>query len=154
MANTGIAGGLSTQTVTNKGHMSRLITPLRPLNKYGAPEDIATDHGWVHSNLQIFGARVPEIVQAFKTDDPFTALGYREEDTTRSIAKWYARPCKLDDSYLISWESYLHPPREFCNHLATNFNLNIRMEYTQNIKPLMLKEYFNWHKPIPTYQQL
>jgi hypothetical protein len=134
--------------------MTRVSYPIRPLNKYGAPEDVATDHGWVHSNLQIFGTRIPEIVQAFKTDDPFTALGYEEEAITRSIAKWYARPCKIEDSFLISWESHSKPPSEFCNFLATKYNLNIRMEYTQSFKPLMLKEHFNWHKPIPTYQHI
>jgi hypothetical protein len=131
--------------------MPRVSTPLRPLNKYGVPDDVATDHGWVHSNIQIFGDQIPDIAKAFKTDNPFDALGYTEEDTTRSIAKWYARPSKLDNSYLVSWESYLQPPREFCKYLAETYSLNLKMEYTQAVKPEMLKEYFNWHKPIPTY---
>lgn len=129
----------------------RISYPIRARNKYGAPDDVTTDHGWVHSNLQIFGTRLPEVAQAFKTDNPFNALNYEEDDVTRSIEKWYARPCKLDNSYLISWESYMHPPVDFCNHLADNYGLHVMMEHTLSSKPLMPRQYFNWHKPIPTY---
>ena len=125
--------------------------PVRPLNKYGAPEDLTTDHGWVHSNIQVYGDKIPVLVQAFNTDNPFDALGFTEDDVTRSIAKWSARPCKIDNSYLISWESYLQPPRNFCAYLADKYGLHLMMEYTQPVKPRMPREYFNWHKPIPTY---
>jgi len=125
--------------------------PIRPRNKYGAPEDVAEDHGWTHNNLQIYGTRLSEIHDAFLTDDPFTALGYQEEDITRSIATWYARPCETDDSYLISWESHMEPPRAFCRYLADTYGVHVMMEYSQRIKPRMPREYFNWHKPIPTY---
>ena len=125
--------------------------PIRPRNKYGAPEDITTEHGWVHSNLLLYGTRLPEISLAFQTDDPFSTLNYKEDSVTQSIAKWYARPCKLDNSYLVSWESYLQPPREFCMHLASTYDLHIMMEYTQAVKPHMPREYFNWHKQVPTY---
>lgn len=131
--------------------MTRITSPIRPLNKYGMPDDIAQDHGWVHSNIQMYGSRLPEIVSAFATDDPFNALGYDEDDVTISIAKWYTRPCKTDNSYLVSWESYKQPPRQFCTYLASTYDLNIKMEYTLDTKPLMPKEYFNWHKPIPQH---
>lgn len=125
--------------------------PVRPRNKYGAPDDVTTDHGWIHSNLQIFGSRLPEVAQAFKTDNPFNALNFKEDDVTQSIAKWDARPCKLDDSYLVSWESYLHPPTAFCEHLAQSFNLHVMMEHTLPNKPYMPRQYFNWNKPIPQH---
>lgn len=125
--------------------------PVRPRNKYGAPEDIATDHGWVHSNIQLYGGKIADVMAAFKTDDPFTALGFKEDAVTISIAKWHARPCQVDDSYLISWESYLSAPFSFCEHLANTFDLHVMMEHTLPTKPRMPRHYFNWHKPIPTY---
>ena len=134
--------------------MPRIIKPLRQLNKYGVPEDIAEDHGWVHSNLQLYGSRIPDVASAFKTDNPFNALGFQEDDTTTSIAKWHARPCQVDDSYLISWESYLQPPYQFCDYLGNTLGLNVMCEYTDPIKPKMHKYYVNWHKPIFNYDTL
>lgn len=128
--------------------------PVRPRNKYGAPEDVTTDHGWVHSNIQLYGGKIADVMAAFKTDDPFTALGFKEDAVTISIAKWHARPCQVDDSYLISWESYLAPPIKFCEFLGTELGLSVRCEYTQSANPKMLKHYTNWHKPIPVYETL
>lgn len=128
--------------------------PVRPRNKYGAPEDVTTDHGWVHSNIQLYGTRTADVATAFKTDDPFKALGFTEDAVTTSIAKWHARPCQVDDSYLISWESYQHPPYKFCDYLANDMNLHVMCEYTQPVSPKMLKYYVNWHKQIPVYQSL
>lgn len=132
----------------------RQPNPVRPRNHYGAPEDITTDHGWVHSNIQVYGAKVPEVSMAFQTDDPFRALGFTEDSVTTSIAKWHARPCQVDDSYLISWESYQHPPYKFCDYLGNGMNLNVMCEYTDPVKPKMHKYYVNWHKPIINYSTL
>jgi len=125
--------------------------PVRPRNKYGGAEDLTTDHGWVHSNIKMYGEKVHEVSMAFQTDDPFKALGYKEDAVTTSIAKWHARPCQVDDSYLISWESYTQPPYAFCDYLGTELKLNVRCEYTDPVKPKMHTYYVNWHKAIPTY---
>lgn len=127
--------------------------PVRPRNKYGAPEDVTTDHGWVHSNIQLYGGRIAEVAAAFKGTDPFASLGYKEDAVTISIAKWHARQCQVDDSYLISWESYKQPPSAFCEHLSTQYNLHVMMEHTLPNKPYMPRQYFNWNKPIPQHYQ-
>lgn len=134
--------------------MQRIPHPVRPRNIYGAPDDLTTDHGWVHSNIQLYGSRIPDVAKAFSTDNPFQSLGYKEDSTTTSIAKWHARQCQVDDSYLISWESYQHPPYKFCDFLGTDLGLNVRCEYTDPVKPKMHKYYVNWHKVIPNYDTL
>jgi hypothetical protein len=132
----------------------RVPYPIRPRNKYGGAEDLTTDHGWTHCNLQIYGDKVHEISMAFQSDDPFKALGYTEDATTRSIEKWYARPCKNDDSYLISFEVLGFPPIDFLNYLYESYGLSIKCEYTDPVKPKMHKHYVNWTKPIFNYDQL
>ena len=74
--------------------MARESFPKRQYNSRGGPVDIAT-HKWVHQNLRLYGTAMAVIAEAFATDDPFTALGYTEDQQTRSIAKWYARPCGM-----------------------------------------------------------
>jgi hypothetical protein len=134
--------------------MTRTPYPIRPRNKYGGAEDLTTDHGWTHCNLQIYGEHIPQVAQAFDSEDPFAALGYTEDATTRSIEKWYARPCELDDSYLISFECLGFPPIDFVNYMSQTYGLHIMCEYADPVKPKMHKHYANWHKPIPVYQPL
>lgn len=132
----------------------RVPYPIRPRNKYGGPEDVTTDHGWTHCNLQIYGEHIPLIADAFDQQDPFTALGYPEDSTTRSIEKWHARPCQTDDSYLISFEVLGFPPIDFINYLSHSYGLSIMCEYADPVKPKMHKYYVNWIKPIINYDQL
>jgi hypothetical protein len=77
--------------------MARTPFPIRERNRLGGPVDIKNPK-WVHQNLQIYGEAIPTIAAAFATDDPFTVLGYPEDPFTRSIEKWSARPCQIDDA--------------------------------------------------------
>ena len=80
--------------------MARVPFPIRERNWLGGPVDIKNPN-WAHQNLRIYGDAISKVASAFATDDPFTALGYAEDQFTRSIEKWFARPCQVDNSYLI-----------------------------------------------------
>ena len=88
--------------------MARTPFPIRERNWLGGPVDVMNPK-WVHQNLQLCGQAIPTIAAAFATNDPFAALGYEEDKFTHSIEKWFARPCQIDDSYLISYETFLEP---------------------------------------------
>ena len=91
---------------------------------------------------------------AFATDDPFTALGYPEDQFTRSIEKWAARPCQVDDSYLISYETFLEPATDFCDFLASQYGLQVRCEYILPFKIRAKYHYANWKKRVVQYDDL
>lgn len=133
--------------------MARIPYPIRERNWLGGPIDIKNPK-WVHQNLQIYGAEIPALRSAFVTEDPFAALGYEEDEQTRSIEKWSARPCQVDDSYLISYETYRAPALAFVDFLAAKLGLEIKCEY---FAPVGLKSgthYANWRKPRPRYDAL
>ncbi len=130
--------------------MARIPYPIRERNWLGGPVDIKNPK-WVHQNLQLVGQAIPQVADAFALEDPFTALGFKEDATTQSIEKWVARPCQVDDSYLISYETFIAPATAFCDFLATNLGLEVRCEY---IMPFEIKAryyYANWKRPIRRY---
>ena len=133
--------------------MARTPFPIRERNRPGGPVDIKNPK-WVHQNLQIYGDASPTIAAAFGTDDPFNALGYPEDPFTRSIEKWAARPCQVDDSYLISYETYLEPATAFCDFLAGKYGLQVRCEYILPFKIRAKYRYANWRKVVVTYDDL
>ena len=94
------------------------------------------------------------IAEAFATDDPFTALGYTEDEQTRSIAKWYARPCRVDNSYLISYESHGGAALAFAQFLADQFKLEVECDYTAPVGMKSGKFYANWSRPIYQYDAM
>jgi len=75
--------------------MARVPFPIRERNWLGGPIDIK-DPKWAHQNLRIYGDAISKVASAFSTDDPFTALGYAEDQFTRSIEKWSARKSSLE----------------------------------------------------------
>jgi len=133
--------------------MARVPFPIRERNWLGGPVDIK-DPKWVHQNLQIYGEAIPTIAAAFGTDDPFTELGYPEDPFTRSIEKWAARPCQVDDSYLISYETFMEPATAFCDFLASAYGLQVRCEYILPFKIRARYHYVNWKKAVKQYDDL
>jgi hypothetical protein len=133
--------------------MTRTPFPIRERNWLGGPVDVKNPK-WVHQNLQIFGEAIPTITAAFGTADPFTALGYPEDPFTRSIEKWAARPCQVDDSYLISYETFLEPATDFCDFLANQYGLQVRCEYILPFKIRAKYHYANWKKRVVQYDDL
>ncbi|MGA1254188.1 MAG: hypothetical protein ACO3WN_10225 [Burkholderiaceae bacterium] len=133
--------------------MARTPFPIRERNRLGGPVDIKNPK-WVHQNLQIYGEAIPTIAAAFATDDPFTALGYPEDPFTRSIEKWAARPCQVDDSYLISYETYLEPAKAFCDFLADQYGLQVRCDYTMPGRVRAQRHYANWKKDIVAFDEM
>ena len=133
--------------------MARTPFPIRERNWLGGPVDVKNPK-WVHQNLQIYGEEIPTIAAAFGTDDPFAALGYQEDPFTRSIEKWAARPCQVDDSYLISYETFLEPATDFCDFLANQYGLQVRCEYILPFKIRAKYHYANWKKRVVKYDDL
>jgi hypothetical protein len=133
--------------------MARVPFPIRERNWLGGPVDIK-DPKWVHQNLQIYGEAIPTIAVAFSTDDPFTALGYAEDEFTKSIEKWSARPCQVDESYLISYETFMEPATAFCDFLASAYGLQFRCEYILPFKVRARYYYANWKKAVKQYDDL
>ena len=133
--------------------MARTPFPIRERNWLGGPVDVKNPK-WVHQNLQIYGQAILTIAAAFGTDDPFTALGYPEDPLTRSIEKWAARPCQVDDSYLISYETFLEPATDFCDFLASQYGLQVRCEYILPFKIRAKYHYANWKKRVVQYDDL
>jgi hypothetical protein len=133
--------------------MARVSFPIRERNWLGGAVDIK-DPKWVHQNLQIYGEAIPTIAAAFGTDDPFTELGYSEDPFTRSIEKWAARPCQVDNSYLISYETFMEPATAFCDFLASAYGLQVRCEYILPFKIRARYHYANWKKAVVTYDDL
>ena len=133
--------------------MARVPFPIRERNWLGGPVDIK-DPKWVHQNLQIYGEKVPKIAAAFGTDDPFTKLGYPEDPFTRSVEKWAARPCQVDDSYLISYETFMEPATAFCDFLASVYGSQVRCEYILPFKIRARYHYANWKKAVKQYDDL
>ena len=133
--------------------MARESFPKRQYNSRGGPVDIA-NHKWVHQNLRLYGTAMAVIAEAFATDDPFTALGYTEDQQTRSIAKWYARPCRVDNSYLISYESHGGAALAFAQFLADQFELEVECDYTAPVGMKSGKFYANWSRPIYQYDAM
>jgi len=130
--------------------MARTPYPIRERNWLGGPTDIK-DPKWVHQNLQIYGDAIPLVAAAFATDDPFTVLNYPEDTFTKSIEKWFARPCQVNDSYLISYETFMEPATAFCDFLAKSHGLQVRCEY---ILPFQIRAryyYANWKKAVVRY---
>ena len=133
--------------------MARVPFPVRERNWLGGPVDIK-DPKWVRQNLQIYGEAIPTIAAAFATDDPFAALGFVEDEYTRSIEKWSARPCQVDDSYLISYETFIQPATAFCDFLASAHGLQVRCEYILPFKIRARYYYVNWKKAVKQYDDL
>jgi hypothetical protein len=133
--------------------MARTPFPIRERNRLGGPVDVKSPK-WVHQNLQIYGQAIPTIETAFGTDDPFTALGYPEDSFTRSIEKWSARPCQVDDSYLISYETYLEPATAFCDFLASQYALQVCCESIRPFKTRAKYHHANWKKRVVQYDDL
>jgi hypothetical protein len=133
--------------------MARTPFPIRERNWLGGSVDVKNPK-WVHQNLQIYGYAIPTIATAFGTGDPFTALGYPEDPFTRSIEKWAARPCQVDDSYLISYETFLEPATDFCDFLASQYGLQVRCEYILPFKIRAKYHYANWKKRVVQYDGL
>ena len=133
--------------------MARVPFPIRERNWLGGPIDIK-DPKWAHQNLQIYGEAIPTIAAAFGTDDPFTKLGYPEDPFTRSIEKWAARPCQVDDSHLISYETFMEPAAAFCDFLASVYGLQSRCEYILPFKIRARYHYANWKKSVKQYDDL
>lgn len=133
--------------------MARVPFPIRERNWLGGPVDIK-DPKWVHQNLQVYGDAIPKVAAAFATDDPFTALGYAEDQFTRSIEKWSARPCQVDESYLISYETFMEPATAFCDFLASVYGLQVRCEYILPFKIRARYHYANWKKAVKQYDDL
>lgn len=133
--------------------MARTPFPLRERNWLGGPVDVKNPK-WVHQNLQIYGDAIPTIAAAFATEDPFTELGYAEDSFTRSIEKWMARSCQVDDSYLISYETHLSPATAFCNFLAGQYELQVRCEYILPFQIRARYHYANWQKRVVRYDAL
>jgi len=125
--------------------MARTPFPIRERNWLGGPADVKNPK-WVHQNLQLYGQTIATIAAAFATNDPFAALGYQEDEFTHSIEKWFARPCQIDDSYLISYETFLVPATTFCDFLATHYLLQVRCEYMLPFKIQARYHYANWNK--------
>jgi len=133
--------------------MARVPFPVRERNWLGGPVDIK-DPKWVHQNLQIYGAVIPTLAAAFATDDPFAVLGYIEDDVTRSVEKWSARPCKVDDSYLISFESHGAPAIAFTDFLGTKYGLEMICEYTAPVGLKSGTHYVNSSRRVEQYDSL
>jgi len=133
--------------------MARILFPIRERNWLGGPVDIK-DPKWVHQNLQIYGDVISRIAAAFTKDDPFAALGYAEDQFTKSIEKWSARPCQVDDSYLISYETFMKPATTFCDFLASSYGLQVRCEYILPLKIRARYHYANWKKAVKQYDDL
>ena len=130
--------------------MARDSFPKRQYNSRGGPIDIA-NHKWVHQNLRLYGTAIKAIAEAFQSDDPFKALGYVEDEQTRSIAKWYARPCQVDASYLISFESHGGPALAFAQFLADKLMLEVECDYTAPVGMKSGKFYANWSRLVYEY---
>lgn len=133
--------------------MARVPFPIRERNWLGGPVDIK-DPKWVHQNLQIYGDAISRVAAAFATDDPFTVLGYTEDQFTISIEKWFARPFQVDDSYLISYETFMEPATAFCDFLASVYGLQVRCEYILRFKIRARYHYANWKKAVKHYDDL
>jgi hypothetical protein len=133
--------------------MARESFPKRQYNSRGGPVDIA-NHKWVHQNLQLYGDATTLVAKAFSTDDPFAALGYAEDIQTRSIAKWYARPCQVDTSYLISFESHGGAALAFAQFLADQLKLEVECDYMAPVGMKSGKFYANWSRPIYQYDAM
>ena len=133
--------------------MARVPFPIRERNWLGGPVDIK-DPKWVHQNLQIYGDAISRVAAAFATDDPFTVLGYTEDQFTISIEKWFARPFQVDDSYLISYETFMEPATAFCDFLASVYGLQVRCEYILPFKIRARYHYANWKKAVKQYDDL
>lgn len=133
--------------------MARTPFPIRERNWLGGPVDIKS-HKWVHQNLRIYGAAIPTIAAAFATQDPFKILGYVEDDVTRSIEKWSARPCKVDESYLISFESHAAAAIAFVDFLAAKYALEVCCEYSAPVGLRSGVHYANWKRRIEKYDEL
>ena len=133
--------------------MARVPFPIRERNWLGGPIDIK-DPKWAHQNLRIYGDAISKVASAFSTDDPFTALGYAEDQFTRSIEKWFARPCQVDNSYLISYETFMEPATAFCDFLARVYGLQVRCEYILPFKTWARYHYANWEKAVKQYDDL
>ena len=133
--------------------MARTPFPIRERNWLGGPVDVKNPK-WVHQNLQMYGEEISRVAAAFITDDPFTALGYAEDQFTRSIEKWSARLCQVDDSYLVSYETFMEPATAFCDFLASAYGLEVRCEYILPFKPRARYHYANWKKAVKRYDDL
>ena len=133
--------------------MARTPFPIRERNWLGGPVDIK-DPKWVHQNLQLYGQAIALVARAFATDDPFSVLGYPEDAFTKSIEKWFARPCQVDDSYLISYETFKEPATAFCDFLASAYGLEVRCEYILPFNIRARYHYANWKKAVVRYDDL
>jgi hypothetical protein len=133
--------------------MARVPFPVRERNRLGGPVDVKNPQ-WVHQNLQIYGDAIAKVAEAFSTDDPFAVLGFVEDEYTRSIEKWSARPCQVDDSYLISYETYQQPALAFCEFLATVYGLQVCCECSLPFKPKSQMHYMNWKRDIAVYDEM
>jgi hypothetical protein len=133
--------------------MARVPFLIRERNWLGGPVDIK-DPKWVHQNLQIYGDAISRVAEAFATNDPFMALGYAEDQFTKSIEKWSARPCQVDESYLISYETFMAPATDFCDFLASVYELQVRCEYILPFKIRARYHYANWNKRVVHYDSL
>ena len=133
--------------------MARTPFPIRERNWLGGPVDIKT-HEWVHQNLQLYGDAIQKVAAAFATEDPFAVLGYVEDQFTRSIEKWAARPCQVDDSYLVSYETFMEPATAFCDFLASAHGLEVCCEFILPFKGRARYHYANWKKKVVLYDDL
>ena len=133
--------------------MARAPFPIRERNWLGGPVDVKNPQ-WVHQNLQIYGEAIPKVAAAFATDDPFAALGFVEDEYTRSIEKWSARLCQVNDSYLISYETFMEPATTFCDFLASSYGLQVRCEYILPFKDPGAYQYANWKNAVVMYDDL
>jgi hypothetical protein len=133
--------------------MARTPFPIRERNWLGGPVDVKNSK-WVHQNLHIYGAGIPTIAAAFATDDPFDMLGYVEDDVTKSIEKWSARPCRVDDSYLISFESFAAAAVAFVDFLALEYELEVCCEYSAPVGLRSGVHYANWRRRVEKYDSL
>lgn len=133
--------------------MTRESFPKRQYNERGGPVDIA-NHKWVHQNLRLYGTATAIVADAFATDDPFTVLGYEEDEQTRSVAKWYARQCQVDTSYLISFESHGGAALAFAQYLSDQFGLEVECDYTAPVGMKSGKFYANWSRPVYEYDPM
>jgi len=133
--------------------MARVPFPVRERNRLGGPVDVKNPQ-WVHQNLKIYGDAIAKVAEAFSTDDPFAALGFVEDEYTRSIEKWSARPYQVDESYLISYETYQQPALAFCDFLANALGLQVRCTYTMPGRVRAQRHYANWKREIAAFDDM
>lgn len=99
----------------------------RKYNWLGGAEDIK-HHDYIHNNIRFYGEHHP-VAQAFKTETPFSILGWNDPDCpTKAVDRWWYSKSPVSDAYMVSFETKKEVPTKFLQFVANNYKLSVKCD--------------------------